>query len=293
VIISALHGGLGNQMFQCAIAIAIAEKSGDEFRVDTRKIASGLVHHGIVAPRVFGFSNRIVGEADIREVLGWRGKSFILERLTRRSLEFLRGETYFSEKQFNFDENALKVTRNKYLFGYWQTEKYFSWCSQSVRSWFSFVDPFSQEDRKISNLISDSVSVSVHVRRGDYISDQGARKVFATCTPRYYRDAFEIIDMKVNRPTFFIFSDDIDWARKNVRVNAPHVFVSHNRGNDSFRDLRLMSLCDHHVIANSSFSWWGAWLAEKSDTIVVAPRMWVTDKKWDNRDRIPTRWFVI
>ena len=126
MIISALNGGLGNQMFQCAIAMSLAEKSGEEYRIDTRRVDSGNVHHGILIHTVFRLPEIVANKNQIRDVLGWRSLPLIQDKLTHRSLKSLRGEVFFYEENLFFDEQALAIKKKRYLHGYWQSEKYFS-----------------------------------------------------------------------------------------------------------------------------------------------------------------------
>ena len=138
--------------------------------------------------------------------------------------------------------------------------------------------------------IHSTHSVSVHVRRGDYVSDSAANKVHGTCTPDYYQRAIAMVDSRTSDAHFFVFSDDIAWVRSAIDFGSRATFVSHNTGSDSFRDMQLMAACRQHIVANSSFSWWGAWLDPRPDKVVMAPRTWFASEKLDTRDLVPADW---
>ena len=130
----------------------------------------------------------------------------------------------------------------------------------------------------------------MHIRRGDYVSNPTTNKLHGTCSLEYYHNAVDIIAAKVSNPHFFIFSDDHEWARNNFKIDYPLTFVAHNNAGKNYEDMRLMSLCKHHIIANSSFSWWGAWLGSNPKKIVCAPRGWFKDKSLNTNDIIPSDW---
>ena len=133
-------------------------------------------------------------------------------------------------------------------------------------------------------------SVSIHVRRGDYLTNPVTFQTHGLCDIDYYKKAIdEILDL-VDKPHFFIFSDDQSWAKSNIIFGAPTDYVMHNNSLKNYEDLRLMSYCRHHIIANSSFSWWGAWLGNNPEKIVIAPKKWFNDPKIDTTDLIPDTW---
>ena len=133
----------------------------------------------------------------------------------------------------------------------------------------------------------------VHVRRGDYVTDPFILENVGLCGLEYYQSALDLIRRQVSSPTFFVFSDDPDWTRQNLPVPEPRHFISHNCGVSDHEDLRLMSACKHFVIANSTFSWWGAWLSTHSQKIVIAPKRWFVSAKYPTTDVIPTAWTTL
>ena len=132
-------------------------------------------------------------------------------------------------------------------------------------------------------------AVSLHVRRGDYLSNPKSKAAHGTCSPEYYRAAIRHMAEVTKQPCFFVFSDDMDWVRQHLQIDYECQYIEHNSGTESYNDMRLMSLCRHHIIANSSFSWWGAWLNQRTDKIVIAPQQWFMN---DNvtQDLYPQGW---
>ena len=195
-----------------------------------------------------------------------------------------------AEKHFQFDPEAYRAPDQSYLVGYWQSEKYFSDIEHIIREEFSFKDEPDDMNKKILRQIRGANAVSVHIRRGDYVTDPGTAKVHGTCPPDYYRQALALIERKIPAPHFFIFSDDIAWVRQNLKSRSPAFFVDHNQQRQDYEDLRLMSGCRHHIIANSTFSWWGAWLAANPNKIVIAPKKWFNDPTVSTHHLIPPSW---
>ncbi len=147
----------------------------------------------------------------------------------------------------------------------------------------------STHDSEILKRIADQCSVSVHVRRGDYVSQRSAAAVHGVCSLQYYRSALAAISRTLHDPQFFVFSDDARWTREYLTFPGPATFVDHNGPATAFQDLLMMSRCKHHVLANSSFSWWGAWLNPSPDKSVVAPRHWFADGR-ETKDLTPAEW---
>jgi len=140
--------------------------------------------------------------------------------------------------------------------------------------------------------ITDVESVSVHIRRGDYISNPITNQYHGSLDIGYYQNALKIMLKKINNPHFFVFSDDYEWAERNIKSDSPITYIKHNSAKN-YEDLRLMSMCKHHIIANSSFSWWGAWLASNKNKMVIGPQKWFLGKKYNDADRMPENWIRI
>jgi hypothetical protein len=196
---------------------------------------------------------------------------------------------FIEDKSLRFDPRVAKLPGNVTLDGYWQSERYFDGFTQVLRREITVCDPVSGKNQRWYNLINSTDSVSVHVRRGDYVSLEWA------LPPTYYRNALDYISCSSGATNLFFFSDDMDWVRANREELVPDHsdydvhYVECNDGETAHEDLRLMRACDHHVVANSSFSWWGAWLDGSETKHVVAPNYWVHDSV-DNLDIVPDRW---
>jgi hypothetical protein len=180
-----------------------------------------------------------------------------------------------------------------YLNGYWQSEKYFKSAEDKLRSELCLFDKPDEANQKILDEIVQCPAVSLHIRRGDYITNPSAALVHGVCSLDYYHSAIRHITAHVENPYFFVFSDDPQWVKDNLKIGYPVQFVEANGPDRGAEDMRLMKSCRHHIIANSSFSWWAAWLNDRLDKIVVAPRIWFLDTKIDTKDLIPEQWHRI
>jgi len=179
-----------------------------------------------------------------------------------------------TEQSQVYDTRVLNSPKNTYLQGYWQSPSYFQKINSQIRKDFVFTKSMNSTNVKISKLIKNSNSVSVHIRRGDYLTDASVKKTFPSMSEGYYKSGMKIIEKQIKTPTYFVFSDDMDWARSNILSSHKIYFVSHNRGKLAYEDMRLISLCKHNIISNSTFSWWGAFLSINKNKIIIAPRKW-------------------
>ena len=175
--------------------------------------------------------------------------------------------------------------------GYWQSPKYFNSIETLIRKEFTFQKPLDSKNLEILNLIKNTISVSIHIRRTDF-QIINSNDIHGFCSLEYYDEAINYIHTNVLMSKFFIFSDDINWAKENLKVPMNSYFVSGNTGEKSYIDMQLMSNCNHNIIANSSFSWWGAWLNSNPKKIVIAPKKWFSDEKMNAQtdDLIPAEW---
>jgi hypothetical protein len=289
MIIVRLLGGLGNQMFQYATGRALAARRGAPLKLDL----SAFRVYPLRSYRLDNF--RIAATlAEASDVAGVRGTDRgPLRRRIQAAVE--RRRPYYrrrmvQEPHYHFDPNLRRVGRNAYLVGFWQSEKYFGDIRDALLAELSVAEPPDPANRRVLERIDATDSISLHVRRGDYVSDPNNQRIYAACSPRYYRDALDTILPRLGEPHVFVFSDDITWAKEHLRFPCPTTFVDHNGAERDYEDMRLMSRCRHHVIANSSFSWWGAWLARDPAKQVVAPLLWFNDPAVDTRDVIPASW---
>lgn len=273
-ILVQIIGGLGNQMFQYAAGRALSLRLSVPFRLDVSGFSGYGLHHGFELPRVFECEAEIATEMEIRDCLGWRSSRLARKILMRPRFAILHGTRLVVEPYFQYWPGIREVSHNAYLVGYWQSQKYFSEVAETIRADFTFRHPLSSQNAELAGKIAQTMAVSLHVRRGDYVSDPKTKAAHGLCSIDYYRAAVQHMAERIERPEFFIFSDDIAWARANLEIDFPCWYVDHNQGGESYNDMRLMSLCRHHIIANSSFSWWGAWLNPNPEKTVLAPRKW-------------------
>lgn len=282
-----INSGLGNQMFQFAFYLALKDKFKDEeIKIDVSWFEVENFHNGFELKRIFNInvSESIKKENNKLSISGYT----LFDRIKRRLFNRKKSEIVESrEQQFKFSlELYGKENEDIYYLGYWQSYKYFEPITELVKNHFSF-PPFSEvKNIDMASFIEDNVdrTISMHIRRGDYTN----HKLFGgICTLEYYKMAILKISEKIENPIFIIFSNDINWCKE--KFNQFNVeFIDWNSDELSFRDIQLMSICGNNIIANSSFSWWGAFLNQNKNKIVIAPKMWT--KNNDSKDLIPSDW---
>lgn len=271
-----IHYGLGNQLFQYALARRISVERKIPFKIDASfySLSAGndQQNRGYELSK-FTVVERMATDKDLQRFKGpslYRRLSGWFDRLRPY---YLRSVVY--EQQPSFDPNILRIRSGAYLHGYWQNEKYFNTIEDVLREDLRFKDePDSVNKSILKKIRSTQSSVAIHIRRGDYLTDKTVISLLHPCPMAYYQAAIDHLVNVVGDPFFFIFSDDPEWVEANFKVEHPHFFVSGYNANQPVEELRLMSSCNHFIIANSSFSWWAAWLGKAQDKIVVAPKLW-------------------
>lgn len=289
MVVTRLIGGLGNQMFQYAAARALSIKLDTELRLDISSFANYQLHQGFELQRIFDCSSEIASKKNICSILGWQSLPIVKRFLLRPNMADFRCKKFIVEPHFQYWSGINNVEKNSYLDGYWQSEKYFIDAENQIRKDFAFKLPMQSENIELAKKISQVEAVSLHVRRGDYASNPQNVTTHGLCSIEYYQTAIAHIAEQVKIPHFFVFSDDIAWVKSHLKFDFPHQYVDHNQGKESYNDMRLMSLCKHNIIANSSFSWWGAWLNSNAEKIVIAPKQWFANKTI-TQDLIPENW---
>jgi hypothetical protein len=187
----------------------------------------------------------------------------------------------------------LEAPASCYLKGYWQSPKYFASVESYIRQDIVVKEPLAGVNFEIAERIVDSQSVSLHVRRGDYATNPVTQNYHGTCGPEYYESAQRALLEQLGSIELFVFSDDPDWVEHNLRFLAPATMMQHNGPSRDYEDLRLLSLCRHHIIANSTFSWWGAWLCANPTKSVIAPKNWFRGAGLSANDLLPNSWIRI
>lgn len=282
-------GGLGNQMFQYALALAIKNRCEDNVRIDPRAFRGYPIHNGYELKRIFKVS---IPEATVGEVMkvAYPFLNYRIWQLCR--LLPKRKSMRYEWKSMAYNERVFTNTKNEYLIGYWQTERYFYPIRWEILKAFTFpsFEPGSKNE-SLGKELQQENSVALHIRRGDYLEIGNTSGI---CTIDYYKKAIAHIKEKVSPKVYSVFSDDIDWCIGQfgaIISDSDIRYVNWNKGKESFRDMQLMSLCKHNIIANSSFSWWGAWLNQNPEKIVIAPSLWMNSEGWS--EIIPDDWITI
>jgi hypothetical protein len=288
MVIVKLMGGLGNQLFQYAAARRIAFINNVPLKLDISGFEVYKLHK--YSLRAFNIQEMFASAEEIN-ALKHEEQGLIKVLLTktkkgRHSLDV----PYVKEKHFQFDPDILKLKAPVYLDGYWQSEKYFKDIEDIIRREFTVKARSDEKNEKMAGEIAAASAVSLHIRRMDYITDKNTNQILGTCSMDYYSRAIEKILKKVANPHFFVFSDDAEWIMENMKIDALSTFVIHNGPDKNYEDLRLMSLCKHNVIANSTFSWWGSWLNSNPEKIVYCPSQWFKAKELNKNDLIPPAW---
>ena len=288
-------GGLGNQMFQYAAARRLAHVHNAILILDVSwfsEIAS------TETPRSYALSYFAIQErfASPDELVPFKISRFQrgLVRIlgTRLPVSLQR---HVLEQGFQFDPGILNLPDNVYLDGHWQSPYYFSDIQDLIQTEFNVRERPDHANTALAVLIANAgdASVSLHVRRQDYISNPSVSRLHGACTKEYYVDALRIMSERLTAPHFFIFSDDPGWVRENLSLPDRTTIVDHNDGNNPHEDLRLMRSCKHHIIANSSFSWWGAWLQPDKRKIVIAPARWFRGSSINADSLLPAEWIKV
>lgn len=284
MLIIQLTGGLGNQMFQYAAGKAQALRLNTDLYLDkTHFLTTPLGNVNLRQYELFQFSfNQKFKHPNFH----WIKKYLKVKQV------YNGFETYI-DPHVHFNADFFKILDKTYIEGFFQSEKYFNDYSSEIRSDFKFKNPPQGLNLELFNKIQSLNAISVHVRRGDYVNNPETLKSHGICGLDYYQNAVELIVSKVEKPYFFLFSDEPEWVQQNLKLDYPCEVISHNKGESSFEDMRLMSVCKHNIVANSSFSWWGAWLNNNFNKTIIAPKSWFINPDWDSKDIIPDSWIKI
>jgi hypothetical protein len=286
MLLVSLKGGLGNQLFQYALGRKLAIANGAKLAFDTSTLdierASGDTYRPF-ALEGFKIATRAATPETIR---GLKYPFGILSKAVR-ALD----SRVLRRQHIGFEPRILQIRDNAYLNGYWQSYKYFEDIRDTLLAELELKE-WSPDAALLRKRMRDTESAAVHIRRGDFISNAASHKMQGTCSPAYYARAIAHIEKRVPDATWFVFSDDTEWVGKHIAFPREPVFVS-GRGFTDAEELMLIAACKHAIIANSTFSWWGAWLNRNPDKIVVAPRPWSNTGKPPLADIIPPSWTLL
>lgn len=285
-----LSGGLGNQMFEYAAGRALSIRHSTNLEIDLyllnkntkatiRKYELDIFNIDVIS------SKSIINKIAVKCFGSIKSKN--IAYLFLRKLGIFR-----DEKAQYYDNRFENIPDNTTLFGYFQNVKYFESISDQLRKDFTFKIPLNDKNKEIRLKIENNTSISVHIRRGDYASNTSNLPILDIS---YYKNAIESITSQIENPHFFIFSDGIEWVKENLDLSAlKHEFIDWNKNENSYIDMQLMSLCKHNIIANSSFSWWAAWLNINPDKLVIAPQKWYKGDTGTYPDGfLPEKWITL
>jgi len=285
-----LMGGLGNQLFQYAFGRQLAEALGVPLHLDLRSFGEIVPGQTVRSYElgVYPISAEIAEPSHLPKLKTskpgrWLARAAATCGLQMDVIEYLPPGY----------RAGLPTKRNALYVGYWQSAEYFQHSAELLRIELTPKREPNASNREYAVKIANTNAVSLHVRRGDYASVARTNQTHGLAPLEYYRESIRTMRERTEAPTFFVFSDDLAWCRENLPLGDSAVYVEGNGGAMAYEDLRLMSLCRHHVIANSSFSWWGAWLNPSPAKIVIAPARWFADSTIDTTDMIPKEWIGI
>lgn len=276
-----IKGGLGNQMFQYALYKKL-KNIGNKTYGDLSYFNKNNCYE---LERIFNIEINTNYNLVLKKIFENDNLFF---KIFRKILKSILVKNIIQQNDVEFKENIFNYN---YFDGYWQSEKFFKDIKEEICVEFKFPPITEDKNLYIKNEIEKVEAISIHIRRGDYIEN---KVLDGLASLEYYERALRYIKLKIENPVFFIFSDDIEWCKKNLKIDFPTYYIDWNNGEESFRDMQLMSLCKHNIIANSTFSWWGAWLNSNSNKIVIAPEIWFRKESGYNyEDIVPETWVKI
>jgi hypothetical protein len=259
-------GGMGNQMFQYAFGVLLGK-----YTIYDTSWFNEIKNVSTATQREY--------ELDF-----WNIKPKLTDKPKKKILGLFRIKKYYEKPENVYNPDLLKY-KNGIIEGYFQVAQYYDCIREKLLKDFTPRNNPNKQNQKMLDLIRSATSVSIHIRRGDYVKLQ---QIHGLCDLDYYKKSIKYIAKNVKHPCFFVFSDDIQWVKDNLKIEYPCEYIDFNHGRDSAWDMWLMANCKHNIIANSSFSWWGAWLNQNHDKIVIAPKQWFANGT--KTDIVPTQW---
>lgn len=283
-------GGFGNQLFQYAFYLSVKDKFNEKTKLDIHDMESYDLHNGYELERIFNLGENYCSKEEKFVVQSTKNIFTKLLKEVKKYTPFIQ-RSYIKEKKnlhfsYQADDLGSKSTSTYYR-GSWQNPEYFTSVAKELREKLIFPEFTEPKSLALCQEMAEHETVAIHIRRGDYLKHKALGGI---CDLPYYQNAIKAIEKLTDKPLYIIFSDDITWCRENIDVDNVR-FVDWNSGEQSFQDMHLMSLCKHNVIANSSFSWWGAWLNSNPNKVVIAPDKWI--HYTDAMGIVPNQWLKI
>jgi len=292
MIISKLFGGLGNQLFQYALGRYLSILNNTELKLDIsllKQTPENITYRTFELDK-FHIKATIATDDEIKRIKREHLKGLIKSLYWRFQYQKpYYKQNYVKEAGFFFDKNILHCGNNIYLDGYWQSPYYFEEIKPVLLQELIPKNDLGDIAYQYLKQILNSNSVSLHIRRGDYITNPKNKEIYLEINNNYYKQAISFMNNKIDTPTYFVFSDDLHWIKENLNIENS-VFIDIERPVDS---LYLMSKCKHNIITNSTFSWWGAWLNNNPEKIVVTPKEWFVTERLKTNDLLPKNWIKI
>ena len=291
MIIMKLMGGLGNQMFQYSCGRALSLRKGVPLKLDLgflldRTPKKNFIFRDYDLP-IFRCNPEIASQTDKDRILR---KRFFLRNKHVNKIFPIKNRYYYTEKTTNYDNNIEKIGSEVFLEGYWQSYKYFSDFNDVIKKDFEFKHNLDSKEEVINQMIKSTNSVCVNVRRADFL----ASSFHGVCGEKYFKDGVNYLENFETDLKIFVFSDDMDWCKKNLKFNHKTFFVGHEYAGHKFQSyLNLMTNCKYFIIPNSSFGWWAAWLCNNPKKIIITPKKWYGNVQKTTPDLIPSNWVRI
>jgi len=288
MIIIRLKGGMGNQMFQYAFGLQMANLLDTELKVDLSSLLDrskgDFVYRNYDLP-IFKINDNLLMNPQVLKTI-YKPK---IRRVTKWLRQYIdNGKTFIKEKHFHFQPELVANPMDNAVYeGWFQSEKYFKNITPTIRSEFEFIDPIIEISKPLLKEINTTNAICLNVRRTDFLKVD----TLNTTDKHYFFNAAKYMTQHIEQPVFYIFSDDVEWCKKNIILDAPTVVVGHEHKGRKFGNyMQLMTACKHFIIPNSSYAWWAVWLNKHPDKIVIAPKNWFNDTSIDTSDLVKEEW---
>ncbi len=290
MVIAQLVGGLANQMVIYAAARSLAEHLHVELKLDITQLDKDnsrnyALHH-------LGITAALATQEEINKVLR-KSQFWLINKIQKKVHKFYKGNALgvYQDPPVKFDPNFFALKDNTYIKGTYISKSYFESIASILKQEFQIKSPLSPQTERLLKIMASQNSISIHVRRGDYADNGKTQQVHGLLSLDFYKKAIQYCDERMQAPVYYVFSDDVSWVKKNLDINGSIYFIDHTNADRAYEDVLMMSQCKHNIIANSGFSFWGAWLNANKEKLVIAPEQWFADKALNKQfDLLPEEW---
>lgn len=296
MIMAKIYGGLGNQLFQYAAGYAIAKGSGTPLMLDVSAGLARDAHNRVYCLQHYNLSATVATAEQVQAFLANKKTLLTQSKYLHNKLGLALKKNYWHQHYIyqNTYDNAFAKAKcdDVYLEGFWQNENLFIAYKQALLQELTITAPLNDINAHYTKLIHNTHSVALHIRRGDALRAT-AQLIYNMPSMAYYNAAVQHLVHLEPHITLYIFSDDIAWCKQHVQYNLPTHYMDINDDDTNYADLYLMQQCKYIITANSTFSWWGAWLSTINDRVVITPKLWFHIPKWNNSNLIPKHWIKL